>query len=295
MMKTYQLIGDNAFRQGFYLQPVDGGTDGRVLDFELPGRETAVWKIAQHFSRYDLVKTSAFSVQPDGARVYENEGKRIALTGADGTDTITLDVVGSAEYLHARRPGEAWPHLLIEQDMTSDYIDRYTSLPFTMSIKAEYLRDCTGAEYDPVLHCYQVSLFFVVQNRNPVSPGFGDFVWFGIPYFDSRTNIREMYIAEDCGKDDASGKLIYCLGGQEWYAAHYDRPPEVGQWSTVHMDLLSSVREMVDAAHRKGYLKNTLLSDLQFSSMNLGAEVTGSFDGAISIKNLSLAGMASEK
>ena len=293
-MKTLQFIGDNTFCQGFYLQAVDR-SQGRVLDFGLPNREKYAWKIAQHFSRYDLTETGTFFVREDGARVYENPGKRVTLLREeDETWVISLETICSAEYTHPRVWGEPWPHLLIEQDMTSEYLDRYDSLPFTISLKNEYLRDCMGEEYDPVLHCYQTSLFFVVKNQNPASPGFGDFIWFGVPGYDSRVPYKELYIAEDGGKDDASKKLIYCLGGQDWYATHYDRNPKSGQWATVQADLLPFIREMVDVAHQRGYLKNTFFSDLQFNSMNLGAEVTGTFDGAMSIKNMSLLGVISQ-
>lgn len=292
-MKTLQLINDGTFSQGFYLQPVSNGC-GCILDFGLPDRQTYSWKIAQHFSRYDMTRSGTFAANPDGSRVYQNPGKRVTLT-QEGSSVITLEVLGSAEYLHPRRLGEPWPHLLIEQDMTSDYIDRYISLPFSMSLRNDYLRNCMGTENDPDLHCYQVSLFFVMQNRDPLSPGFGDFFWFGIPGYDSRFDVRDCYIAMDSGKDDASGKLIYCLGGAEWYSAHYDTDPKSGRWATVKADLLPFIREALTEAHKRGFMMKTSFKDLQFRSMNLGAEVPGTFDGAVSLKDLSLQGILHEQ
>ena len=200
-MQTMELIGDNTLECGFYLQAVDGG-QGKLLDFALPNRQKAVWKIAQHFSRFDLTEDAVLTVQPDGARVYENAGKKIALSqDKDGAWVISLETICSQEYLQARAEGEAWPHLLIEQDMSSLYLDQYTALTFTMSVKKEYIRSCMDTGYDSTLHCFQSSLFFVVQNRNEASSDYGDFMWFGVPVFDSRYEYKELYIAEDCGKD----------------------------------------------------------------------------------------------
>lgn len=290
-MNKVQLIGDNLFEGGFSLQtvPLDGEV---VLDFGFPTRKTAVWKIAQHFSRFDLTKNATFSVLDNGARVYENEGKRITLTQDEQNAwVISLETFCSAEYDRARKAGEDWPHLLIEQDMHGEYIERYEALYLTMSIKNDYISNCMAADYDPTLHCFQCSLFFAIQNENPSSAGFDDFIWFGIPAYDSRCEYKDLYIAEDGGKDDASHKLIYCLGGREWYDSYYDCNPKDGEWATVKVDILPFIYEAVKSAHQQQYLTHTKLSDLKFNSMNLGIEAPGTFDGGLSIKNLSLEGV----
>lgn len=290
-MKTVQLIGDHAFEGGFYLQtvPLDGG---KVLDFGFPERKEAVWMIAQHFSRFDLTKEGTFTIQEDGARVYQNTGKKITLTKDEANAwVISLETTCLEEYQRARVFGEEWPHLLIEQNMHGEFLDQYDAAHLTMSIKNDYIKSHMGDDYDPALHCFQCSLFFAVQNENPASPGFDDFIWFGIPAYDSRCEYKDLYISEDVGKDDASHKLICCLGGRDWYDTYYDRNPKDGEWATVQVDILPFIRDMVEVAHQKGYLPNTNFSDLKFNSMNLGIEATGTFDGALSIKNMSLLGV----
>ena len=69
------------------------------------------WQMCQWWSRYDLGGTPA--VRTTEGTCYANAGKRV-MRRDDGT--LLLEVLGSAEYDAPRRDGEAWPHLLVQQD-----------------------------------------------------------------------------------------------------------------------------------------------------------------------------------
>ena len=45
-----------------------------------------------------------------------------------------------------------------------------------------------GAGYDPGMHTGHFLFFFTVQNLNWDSKGYGDYYWFGIALYDSRTH-----------------------------------------------------------------------------------------------------------
>ncbi len=51
-------------------------------------------------------------------------------------------------------------------------------------------------EFDPGLHTAQFQLFITVQNRNPNSEHYGDFLWFGIPFYDYRKERMPVYAAQ---------------------------------------------------------------------------------------------------
>jgi hypothetical protein len=66
------------------------------------------------------------------------------------------------------------------------------------------------------------------------SPDRDDFYWFGVPFFDNRDDVPPAYMAQDAGKDDATGKFIYTVDGRALGVA----PLKTGRWLTLDADLL---------------------------------------------------------
>jgi hypothetical protein len=174
--------------------------------------------------------------------------------------------------------------VLVEQD-----IDR---CPFLSEVKALdfHLEAClTEAKryefsgYSPGLHAAQVQFVMIVQNRRTGSPGYGDFLWFVVPLYDDRHPLVPPYVAQDFA--DPSAKLIYNPGAGAFMA----RSLEIGQWSTVEVDLLPQVQKALETAWSKGYLAGSKsIADYRIIEANFGWEVPGLNRVAIEIRQLRL-------
>ena len=116
-----EVIQDNHFRRGFILwQPKPGK---HVRYGELRGAEaeaTPVWGLSQWSSKFPFDATaSAASVS--GFLIRSNSAKSVKLgqPGTSGAD-LSLAVNTGVEYgVKARRPGEPWVHLLVEQEFAT--------------------------------------------------------------------------------------------------------------------------------------------------------------------------------
>jgi len=57
----------------------------------------------------------------------------------------------------------------------------------------------------------QFQIFFIVQNRDQQSPGYGDLLWFGVPIYDNRNRFPEASMAQDFG---GTAKFIFTPGAK---------------------------------------------------------------------------------
>lgn len=289
--KWEELFKDGQFEKGIKIVSIEDKSNRKVFDFGDTARKKGVhWSLAQHFSKYDII-TATPTTNADGSVSYTNEGKRITMSKENGENVLQMEMLASNEFDEPRKGGEAWPHLLIEQNLGSQTLDSYDQMIFSMSIRKDYIRNVMGDDYDSSLHCYQTGMVFIVQNMNTESPGYGqDFFWFTIPCFDSRMEYKSAYCNVDGGKADASGKLIYAPGGKDFYDTYYTANPMTndGKWCTVTIDILPELQKAFNTAQRMGYMGKSKFEDLRLQGINFGCECTGTLDASISIKNVSL-------
>jgi hypothetical protein len=139
--------------------------------------------------------------------------------------------------------------------------------------------------YTPKLHAAHFQIFFTLQNLDRRNPGYGQYLWFGVPLFDDRHPVPKAHIAKDSGKEDATGMFIFTPDGAEFSGrSAHDR-----EWITIDKDLLPLMREGLKTAWERGFLQDSRsLADYRISGMNLGWEVPGIFDAAMQIRDLSL-------
>ncbi len=280
-----ELIRDPGFRHGFTVLKPEPGK--RVPYGAIRGLETGsepVWDMDQWSSRQPLALGDP-KLLTDGTLCYSNAAKTILLgpAGSDHGD-LSLAVRAGVEYgPRVRKSGEPWVHLLVEQTMAQ--------APSLASLSAARLHvearlvesvqlDIPG--YDPSLHAAQFQIFFSVQNLNRQSPGYGKYLWFGIPIYDNRHRMVPAYKAQDTG---GTSMFIYTLGGDVvcTQSAH-DR-----QWITIDKDLLPLMREGLACAWQRGFLKESQdPADYRIAGMNIGWEVPGSFDVELQLRRLSL-------
>lgn len=273
-----ELFQDPKFAQGFNLSTLHSSTT--IVDVLNFGKSnvTPRWHLAQWWSKYSLQGQSPVAM-PSGGIGYSNEGKRVILyPGGE----LQLDVMASNEYTRPRQNNENWPHLLIGQEFAdSPKIVDLTSLLFNLEVKFDQVENkMSPEEYVQSIHAAKVTAFLTVQNRNRSSSDYGDYLWFGVPLIDSRYDIFPGFSAKDGG----TGKFIYTVNGHEFWDTRNDD----GQWHPLHKDLLPYIMQAFTTAKARGYLPNTVLTDLQLGSFNLGWEVTGTFDVSMRLKNISL-------
>ena len=171
------LFADLKFRQGFLLKYPStsyGRKTEAVLDFG-DAKNKPVWHLAQWGTQYSLAKAKC-QKQANGDIFYENAGKKVLVreAGSENRDLI-LEVRGKAEYgENMRKPGESWPHLLVEQDVINIYpLSQLKELNFRVLLKLLHFAEHTNQkDFDPGLHAAQFQMFFVVRNIEKKIEGF---------------------------------------------------------------------------------------------------------------------------
>lgn len=282
------LFKDLGLKGGFRLSAVS--TADRPLEIgnvlaEAPGTAPQ-WRLAQWGTRWNLLPAQE-TVSASGARTRSNEGKRVTvLPGGLAGEGVVLAVNGPAEYPDGpRKHGEPWPHLLIEQKISGEApLTAYSALPFRVSFRVDRCGGPPDGEADPGLHTAHITAFWTAHNANKESAGQGDMLWFGVPLFDARHPLPRGHQAEDAGQPLASHKFIYTVEG----GRVQEGPVKLGEWRTISCDILPLLREALETAAARGFMKDSRFGDLRLTSFNLGWEVPGSYDCEITLKGLGL-------
>ena len=282
------LFRDLTYRRGFQLG-FPSSAKGRAVEQILDAGDPAVspvWRLCQWGTRRTLAGAPLVRL-PNGDLSRENETKRVVI-GGGGPERpdLVLEIRGGAEYEgRARRSGEAWPHLLVEQDAAEIVtLDRLARLDLEVTLRLAAFRDRMEGRADPSLHAAQFQLYFIVKETAPGAGAKGDYFWFGVPFFDSRRPIPPPHRGKDVGKDDATGKLIYAIDGREALSA----PLADGTPVTVRKDLLPFIRRGLAAAVEDGFLTSADPGRYAVVNMNLGWEIPGAFDAAMEVRGLSI-------
>lgn len=242
------------------------------------------WRLAQWGTQFNLKDATAKAL-PDGTRIIRNAGKTVKIySGGLTGEGIILGVNGGAEYGGlARKEGQPWPHLLLEQQVPKDFrLSEIASLPFKLDFRVEGCKSAIDAPLDPALHTAHITAYWTLHNRNASSPDNGQMIWFGVPLFDARHEIPQGHQAVDTAVEN--GKFICTIEGSRFY----DRPTGDGRWQKIDCDLIPLMKEALAASQAQSFLTNTKFEDLYVTSFNLGWEVPGPYNCEITLKNLSL-------
>lgn len=289
----YQYFKDMNFEKGLRVRPIDSTGSAGILNFGDDSARSSLWTLAQHFSKYEIIGT-ALKTNADGSLEYANTGKMIRLFKDNGKNALRMELYADKEYAHPRQNGEGWPHILLGQDFVSyskKKIGSFKTLNYSMDVRINYAENKMGSDYDPSLHCGQTTAYFTIQNLVGGSEDYGDYIWFGIPIFDNRKTFPEPFHLVDGGKSDATGKLIYTLGGSDFLESSYNNVnPKDGKWAHCEVDMMPYIKAAVLIGQQQGFLTHTKYEDLSVGSYNIGWEVTGTFNCSMDVKNISLIG-----
>ena len=225
---------------------------------------------------------------PSGAVRFFDGAKAVTFgpPGSPEADLI-LALDARAEYQNrVPEPGDAWPHLLVERKLLHHpAITELEAVRFRLNyrlLKAE-IDELPG--FDPRRNAAQFLFYVTIQNRNRESPGYGDYLWFGLRLYDSRHRIPPAYAAADfsTSKKKGTGKFIF----------HPDmnrvtqKSTHDGEWVEIDADLLPFMLEALKNAWERGYLGDSHdLNDYRLGGMNMGWEITGPIDTAVQVKGL---------
>jgi len=290
----FELIHDPNFQNGLrVIAPELGPNRTRIVERILQWtgcQGSPRWNLAQWHSNFSIADAGLDYLPPGAVRV-ANEAKTVIVGMPETPDAhLDLRVDSWPEYDgQARQAGQPWPHLLVDQSLSQrPSLAELFQLQFHIEAILRYAYQYPSPDYAPSLHCAQYHVTFILQNLNESSAGYGDFLWFQVPLYDSRWQIPPPYISQDTA--DPSAKLIYNPGGQ----AYTSETLHDGYWLTVDKDLRLLLLDALQAAWDRGYLQDSQdPADYCLSSIIIGWEVPGLNEVEIQIRNLSLQAITS--
>jgi hypothetical protein len=296
-----QMIADPRLNDGFeVVAPLAPTIEGSLLWRDpTAGDPPAVWQLAQWNSKQLILGAPRTSL-PSGAVEYSNPYKAIAGGGPPGNvdADLVLTINGSVEYSSGfRAVGDPWATLLLQQSISEPQGHLYQQVPsihdmvalnLDYSVRLLYDDRDLGPGYDASIYASQFVMFYTIQNLNPASLGYGDYLWFGVSSYDDREAIKGFYSNVDFG---GTGKLIYDIG----IGPFTNEIVANGDWVTIHGDILPYVRSALQSAWDNGYLQDSMaFSDYYVGAMNMGWEMTGRNDASMQVRDLSLVAVVPE-
>ncbi|MDO5309082.1 MAG: hypothetical protein Q4G03_06265 [Planctomycetia bacterium] len=298
--QSVELFGDPQFQRGFFIydncrKPVNRGVLRlSYLDQEVDAQEKPLWALAQHGSKYDLCQDGDVTAQKDSAVVSTPSQTVARRLDQVGDTVLELSADTAEDYASPRRDGQMWTHLLLVRNFSGKELIRlceYEHVVFECDARVgEVERKMTAEQFDPNLHAAQASVYFAIPNGSRDSQGYGDFLWFGVSFFDDRYEVQTAYDAVDGDpKTIGTGKLIHRLGGQETIDNLLGGVnPCSHKWVHIRVDLCDYLESMLSVAHERNFMTKTNLDDLVLSHFNFGWEIPGTYRATLELKNLRL-------
>lgn len=269
------ILKDREFKEGFILLKRSLNEDNKIRLKSIcfnDGKPS--WRVADYFSKELLMDNHIVERYLDTYKVY-NKYKSLS-KDAKG---LTLEIKTNEEFDHLRGDGEAWPHLLIEQEFKDEFINSFESLNVKMNLSFLQFESFINEERND-LHTLQVSLYFAIGSRKN-----NDFFWFGIPFIDfPRYQIAKPYEEMDKGKEDATKKLIYAINPNLYIKDHYN----VGDDLSINIDVLPYIKKGFNKAKEMMFLRGVEYDELEIFSINFGFEATGTFNGKIRLSDFDI-------
>ena len=287
------LIADPHFEQGFaVLERTPGvlSVEGN-LQWDTSARPP-VWELGQWDSQSTILDVSP-THKPSGAWVYANDDKQIIAGGGPAAteSDLILTINGQSEYGgEFRGANDPWPALLVQQSISeprghlSDQapsLSEMASVDFQIEARLLYDNRITTGEYDPAIHASQFLIYYTIQNLNPTSAGYGDFLWFGTALYDDRFDVTGRVVLVD----GFTQKLIYGIGIQPFTTERIaDR-----KWVAIEGDLLPHMKAGLREAWSRGLLLDSQdFADYKIGGMNMGWEMPGMNNASMQIRNFSV-------
>lgn len=321
------LLKDPKFQKGFgvrglgkaiYNDPIElFGTDmyGRNALFQYGKSDlpTPDWDIAQWASRYpfhDINNTMdpfdyRFTQLGESEYLYENRSKTVQVNTESGDFRLALKA--SECYKYDRTEGQEWPHLLLEQTISTGQsapsyckITNMEGLRMRVDMKLNSFEDHMIGPANENLHSCILMLYVTIANRIEQTGYYNDSMYLGLTLFDNRTPFPNGMSFSDLGsKASATGKWVYNIPGTHYLSmdnCFYDAQGNMvfDSWVNVDIDILKYVNLALKDAQRGGAMKNATLDTLYVNTMYIGFELPGTYDVDMSFKNFAIESIIQE-
>ena len=275
------ILKDGKFKNGLNLMGTNSATDGTTVFKKIKYGEslgTAQWSLAQWWSKYNL-KDGKESARSDKYTL-EDTSKRISVDMNNYGVELALDASKEFDTYNSSAPS-TWPHLLVEQALKQPVmIGNAKSVTAKLNFKVNYAEDLRNAG-GAGLHA-QFAWFIYIVDKNPDSPGYGNFLWFGLNIYAPPSTVAGGYSSQDTA--GGLGNYIYSLSADTFMK----EMPAVGKTTEVSFDIMPYVSEALTAAQQKGFMPGTTLTDLAVTGTNIGWEVFDRWNVSITINEIGL-------
>lgn len=272
------IILDSVFENGFMLKGLNSLRDGQasIREFRFNGADPR-WFLCQWNSRHNLIGAGA--VPKGGGYEISDASKRLV---TDGNGGIVFRLDASREYDVPRKADEAWPHLLIEQNIgLHNRIEDLDSITLRGKFRLTALKNhMNGSERD--YHTAQFVWVVVLKNTNEKSSDYQRFIWVVICLLDTRYDFAPLFCQQDKALPD--GEFIYCFNGRDYMSYTLAS----GREAEICFDIYPRIEKILSAAKRAGFLPRTETADLTITGTNMGFEITGTFDAEVAARDLGI-------
>lgn len=293
-----ELIADPKFEHGINVTAADRSfKDGTIpenrwtldsrLSYNGNDNDRYAWTMRQAGDIYGLgdvynPTTDAKPVEENGTFIFTDPSKSAQINPTAGTFRYELNA--SKEYEEPRKSMEGWCHFLLEEGLNETIqISEIDELTLSVDATLDKLENhMTEEEYNPDLHTCQFLIYFICNSAASLDAG--EYLWFGVPIFDYRYKVMEEYGNVDAGTAGNTGKFIYSMSTE----SYLPNGIEVGVKNSICVDMKEAIGHGLVLARQNGKLQNTNINDLSIGYMNMGYEIPGTFDSAMTIGNLSL-------
>ena len=276
-----EVLSDPSFKKGFDLMGLNGATEGTTVKKRIrygTALGTPQWKLAQWWCKYSLADGVESSTTDK--YVLKDAHKSVTVDIPTGDITLALDSAADFPSVVTSAPS-AWPHLLIEQSLKSpvpvkDKKNLNASLSFTLN-ESEDKRIDGGV----MLHS-QFAWFIYIVDKNEQSPGYGNFLWFGLNIFDSTKETTNEYASQDTA--GGLGNFIYSLSNKDFLRNKIEK----GVKNEFTVDILPFVKTALSVAQAHGFMPGTTYEDVSVTGTNIGWEIFDRWSESITIHDISL-------
>ena len=273
------LLKDGTFKNGLNLLGTNSATDGTTVFKKIKYGSSigsARWNLAQWWSKYNL-KDGKETALADKYTL-EDESKRISIDMKNYGIELALDASKEFATSNTSAPSQ-WPHLLVEQSLSEPtMIGNAESVTAKLNFKVNYAEDLRDGKG---LHA-QFAWFIYIVDKNPDSPGYGNFLWFGLNIFCPPSEVAGGYSSQDTA--GGLGNYIYSLSADTFM----NEMPAVGKTTQIDFDILPYVQNALTAAQEKGFMPGTTLQDVAITGTNIGWEVFDRWNVSITINDIGI-------
>lgn len=276
-----EILNDTGFTKGFNLLGLNSSVDGTTVYKKIRYGNTLgtpQWQLAQWWSKYNLKDGTESST--DKRYTLKDASKAVSVDMSNYDLTLEVNAEHEFERFNESAPS-AWPHLLIEQNLkepvsiaSAEKIN--AKLGFTID-KSDDKRGADGRGFHA-----QFSWFIYIVDKNPDSPGYGNFLWFGLNIFDSNNEYAGPYASQDTA--GGAGNFIYSLGAKTFL----DSPITPGKPTEIEIDILPYVKEALEKAAERGFMIGTELNDCSITGTNIGWEVFDRWNVSVTIRDIGI-------